>query len=270
MSVAFGLHPEAFGTEQITYYTQHLADEAEAADLSSPVVTCGDWTLADLIWHLTEVQDFWAWIIEHRPAGPEEYARPDRPADPELVAGLRERNRRLVAKLLEASPDEAAWTWHPVWQTVNFTHRRQSHEAMIHCFDGFLAIGAERPEVSGRLAADGFDELVTVVAGGVPEWARYASSGLSLAVNATDTGDSWLLEIGSISGRSPGGTVYEDLATIKDLDSDGDASIETQVTGTALDIDLWAWGRGSADRLTVAGAEEPVRRLRALVVESTQ
>ena len=41
-------------------------------DLDARVPSCPDWNAADLLWHLgAEVQDFWAWVLEHRPDGPD-------------------------------------------------------------------------------------------------------------------------------------------------------------------------------------------------------
>jgi|GEM_PF-3463318 len=77
-------------------FTNQLADIAEVGDLSAPVPTCPDWTLADLAWHLLEVQDFWTWIIGNRPAGPDNYVGSERPSDNELATGLREACDRLA------------------------------------------------------------------------------------------------------------------------------------------------------------------------------
>ena len=53
-----------------------LAELGWRCDLTTPVPTCGDWTLADLIWYLAEVQSFWEYIIANRPAGPDRYPAP--------------------------------------------------------------------------------------------------------------------------------------------------------------------------------------------------
>jgi len=266
----FGLHPEVLGTEAITRYTRHIVELADPEQLDLAVPSCGDWTMADLVWHLAEVQSFWAWIIEHRPAPVEEAEMPDRAVDAALRAQLTDANDRLCAALDAASFDDPAWTWHLEHKTVDFSIRRQTHEALIHCFDAVLATDGPAPVVEPALAADGFDELVTVMAGGVPEWAEYKSSDRRIDVWAVDTDDRWLLELGSITGRSPRGTDYVDEPTIAVVDPQSGTAPSAGLSGPALELDLWAWGRGSVDELTVSGDEAVVNALRSLIISSTQ
>ena len=79
-------------------------------DPSTPVPTCGDWSLADLTWHMAEVQDFWTWIIDRRAPDPSGYPEPDRPSDRELAAFLGEACDRLVSTLRSAEPADRAWS----------------------------------------------------------------------------------------------------------------------------------------------------------------
>ena len=52
---------------------------AEAPIVAVP--SCPDWDTDDLLWHLGEVQWFWATIVAGRPQGPESLSRPSRPED---------------------------------------------------------------------------------------------------------------------------------------------------------------------------------------------
>jgi len=268
----FGLHPEPLGTEAIARFTRHLVEIADPAALDLPVKTCGDWTMADLLWHLTEVQSFWAWIIENRPAPVDEAEMPDRGVAAALRAQLVDANDRLCAAIDGAPFDAETWTWHPDHRSVDFSVRRQTHEALIHCFDGVLAAEASAPEVEAELAADGFDELVTVVAGGVPEWAEYSPSDRRIDVRTDDTDDRWLLEFGTISGRSPRGNDYDNEPTIRVVDdrSEPDPTVACRLSGRAVDLDLWAWGRGPVTPLTVDGDHDVVNAFREFIVGSTQ
>ena len=47
---------------------------------------CPDWTLADLVRHLGEVQHFWAWIVRTGAADPSAYPEPARRPEDELLA----------------------------------------------------------------------------------------------------------------------------------------------------------------------------------------
>ena len=281
MTGTFGRYPSSLGVEPIRFYTRTLADIVAENPSTTAVPTAGDWTLADLAGHLTEVQDFWSGIIENRPAGPNEVA--DQPTNTNrasldgfgdesrtragLSAGLIAANERLVASLSEAALDEPAWSWYGDLQTVEFTWRRQSHEALIHCFDGILAADAPWPEVDPKLAADGVDELFTVMAGGAPEWAETTASGERVLIEATDSGDRWALEFASLTGTSSRGTTYTDEPTTVQVDAE--QPVMATIQGRAIDINLWAWGRIPFGCLQGSGDERLWQRLRELVAEST-
>ena len=266
MSERFGLHPSSLGTEPIAAFTGHLVEFARRTDPTIPIFTALPWTLSDLVRHLAEVQDFWAWIIENRPAAADGVVR----RSTESIDDLEAANRRLVNALNSARLDDAAWSWHPDHQTVEFTWRRQSHEALVHCFDAVLAqAGAEWPPVDPMLAADGLDELFSVMIGGNPSWAEVTRGGDWLLVETTDTDDAWLLNFATLSGTSPGGTTYSDEPLVVPAEP-GFTDPGARISGTALDLDLWGWGRGGAVPIQVEGDVHLMDRLRALVAESTQ
>ena len=82
-----------------------------AADPSARVPTCPDWTADDLLWHLTEVQAFWAAVCEGPVPGEGpllddagldavEAAKPSRPDDRDALLRLAEgTTERLLAAL---------------------------------------------------------------------------------------------------------------------------------------------------------------------------
>src|SRR4051794_15420096 len=74
--------------ECLAAITEHSAGFASACrdNLSAHVAHCPDWSVADLVWHLSEVHWFWATIAEERlDTPPEEHRRPERPADEALL-----------------------------------------------------------------------------------------------------------------------------------------------------------------------------------------
>ena len=79
---------------------------------------------------------------------------------------------------------------------------------------------------------------------------------------------SWELAFGRFTGTGPeSGTVYDlDVAQLVDLPG----STTTQVAGPGWALDLWLWGRGTSDGLTVAGDPALVERLRRVAAEGTQ
>ncbi len=243
--------PAAFGIEPIRRFTSALADAAGRADLGTHVPTCGAWTLGDLVRHLGEVQHFWSYIIANRPAGPADYDQPPRPQDGDLVANLRDANDSLVGALAAAAPNDEAWSW-AAEQTVRFTLRRQTHEALTHCVDGLLALDKSLPEVAPELAADGIDEMVQVMLEPNAESADIIAANTdspgtdapgTVMLAATDTSDTWTITVGQ-----------------------GDCTI----TGRALDLNLWLWGRGDLSALTITGAAAQADALRSRITASTQ
>ena len=56
----------AFVRSESALFAAALAD----VDPAARVPACPDWTAADLLWHLGEVQWFWSAVVAGRPAGP--------------------------------------------------------------------------------------------------------------------------------------------------------------------------------------------------------
>jgi len=252
------LHPDVLSIADISHAADALADLFDANDPSTPVPSCGEWTMADLVWHLTEVQRFWCHVISNRPEGPDTYDPPSRPADDQLGAGLRKVGVDLVELLSLADDDEVAWSWSDD-HTVGFTVRRQVHESMVHAIDGFLAVRAPVPEIEPLLAADGIDELVTVMLTGTPEWATFEAAGGVVELVASDTGDQWALQPGKIIGTQP------DSGEPLELDGyelDHETIPTATIEAPALDLLLWMWGRADAPATKNAAQIEAAEHLR--------
>ncbi len=260
------IHPDHIGLDSIRFHSDGLAALVADSALDVAVPTCGDWTLGDLAWHMTEVQDFWAYVIPSRPAPPAEYIEPNRPSDAAVVGRLEQATSDLLAALVDADPIDEAWSWASE-QTVAFTLRRQSHEVLIHHIDAVLALGAAMPDISPELAADGVDEAVEVFLSEIPSWASFTRSDGVVRLDATDTGDSWVLVFGQMTGTSPRTGKHHDMEAL--VIAEGE-SPDTVVAARAVELDLWMWGRADADELTVTGDRSMVDRFRASVVRSTQ
>jgi uncharacterized protein (TIGR03083 family) len=246
--------------------TARVVEIARSGDRAVPVATCGTWTLADLTWHLAEVQDFWAWIVGERAQAPDAYPEPVRPADDALADALEGNAARLVRTLRDSDPASVCWSW-AAEQTVGFTMRRQAHEALIHRVDAELAVDA-RSDIDAELAADGVDELISVFLAEVPDWASFRASDDAVEVTLAGVASAgWRCRFGRMTGTSPASGRTYDLDAVE---LDDAAPVGAQLRGHADDLDLWLWGRAPIDRLDVVGDMDLVHRLRALVVESTQ
>ncbi len=254
-------------TDLISEHAAGLAALGRSHDLATPIPTCGEWDLATLVWHLAEVHHFWAYVIGNRPAGPDAYERLDRPPDGELADLLESISTGLVGLLDAADPAETAWSWSDD-HTVAFAVRRQVHEAIVHHVDGVLAVGEALPDVHPTVAADGIDELITVMLAGVPGWAEYHPGGSTIRLTTTDAGTRHDLEFGRMTGTSPDTDRTYDIGAMRMLSDT--ASPTTSVSGPALSVELWMWGRAGTDDLRVEGDPAGAARLRELVVEVTQ
>ncbi len=249
------------------------------ADPTARVPACPDWTAAELAWHLTEVQWFWATVVEERRTdveGLQGPARPDTYAG--LLSAFAAQAQRLHEVLSSADPATEVYTWAPD-RTVAFVLRRQAHEALVHRVDAEQAAGTARPAatatpVDPELASDGVHEVLDVMFGGCPSWGTFTPDDLQVEVRAADTGLVVPLVLGRFTGTDPdSGTSYdeEDLSVRR---ADPAAAPAATVTGTAADLDLWLWHRAEGDdphrRRRPRGSEpaddrpRPADRLRGL------
>ena len=129
---------------------------------------CPDWSLADLVWHLAEVQRFWAWVVRTRAQDPSAYDQPVRHADDELLGYAAARSAGLEAALAGADPAEPVWTW-ARQKDVAFVLRRQVQEAAVHTVDAEQVLGEGRP-IPADIGLDGLDEwLEVMVPGALPD-----------------------------------------------------------------------------------------------------
>lgn len=171
-------------TDLITEEAERFADALRGPDPSAPVPTCPDWTAVDLLWHLTEVHEFWAGVLgsgalTDADAEAVDAAKAPRPEGPgarnQLVERREQATAALLAQLTTRGGAEACWSWFPADQTVGFTRRMQVHEATVHRVDAQLTANLPVTAISEDVATDGIDHAVGVMWAGswdwIPEWA---------------------------------------------------------------------------------------------------
>lgn len=231
-----------------------------------PVPTCPDWTVADLTWHLAETQHFWASIVGGNLATPTAVIGLPRPEDGRLVDIAGEQSARLVAELGRKGAGEPCWSWHDQGRSVGWVRRRQAHEVLIHRVDAELAMeaigaGTSTP-VDEELATDGIDEMLRVMldASETPEWARFEADGPSLRIQVPDR--SWRVRLGRFIGTDSDDTDHDLPALV--VDDETDSAVDATIEGSASEIDLWLWRRGSLDRASVDGDSSAVQQLQRL------
>lgn len=246
-------------------YRQHLETESarfrevlEHVDRAVPVPSCPDWNAADLLWHLTGVQHFWAQVVARRPAGPDGIEEPERPGSHEEMLVLHDRaSAALLEALTAASAGDEAWTWSPD-HTVGFILRRQAHEALIHRLDAELAAGSVTA-LDPQLATDGVRELLTVMYGGCPPWGTITAGEQHVRFDCTDTDHQVWVNVARFTGTDPEGTSYDedDVLVVDDPGTEPDAVVQ----GTAGELDAWLWHRADDSGIQTTGDRTVLDRL---------
>jgi uncharacterized protein (TIGR03083 family) len=144
-----------------TRFADAAAEAVLARGWTARVPGCPDWTLSDLVWHLGEVQHFWAWVVRTRALDPSGYPEPDRCPDDELLGWAMAQSAELEAVLAGAEASERVWTWAPQ-RDVAFVLRRQTQEATVHTADVEDVLGDVRP-IPTAVGLDGLDEWLEVM-----------------------------------------------------------------------------------------------------------
>lgn len=219
-----------------------LADAAARAGLDSPVPPCPDWRVRDLLAH-TGVVHRWAtaYVAEGRTR--REPWDATAAADEELVEWYRGTHLRLTDALTAAPTDLTCWSFLAAPSPLAFWARRQAHETTIHRIDAEAALGLKPSPVDTAFAADGVDELLAGFH--VRTRSRFRTDRPStLRVRALDTPDAdWLVRL------SPDAPTVERGA---------EQAADCTVTGSAVDLYLTLWNRGSYDGLSVTGDDSLV------------
>jgi uncharacterized protein (TIGR03083 family) len=221
-----------------------LRTAAETAGFEARVPGCPDWSVADLVAHLGEVQLFWAADVAAGPSAdpPSQEELGDRTPQGDLLVWSAGATAALISALEEAGPDRLLWTW---WEASGAptnseaVARHQVQEASVHCYDAQQSAGRAEP-LPAAAAADGVGEFLTVGLRTNGPWPFEPAT----VVLETGTGGNWLLDLGHF-----GVTVL--------LGADhGDAKREVTVSGDPGDVILAFYRRDLLGELAVDGDDE--------------
>ncbi|MFP5331192.1 MAG: maleylpyruvate isomerase family mycothiol-dependent enzyme [Acidimicrobiia bacterium] len=248
--------------EAIRRESRRFAECIRHGDPEARVPSCPDWNLADLAWHLTEVQHFWGSIATDLLLDGDKVVPLVRPPHAEIADRFDERSAALVAALDRHPPDTRCWSWHDEGWSIGWVRRRQAHEALIHRVDAELAVG-NRTDIDVELARDGVDEVLENHVFGIPDWARFLPGETAVTLSV-DGGPQIGLRFGRMIGTGPESGKDYDFETLVPSEPAG-----SSIAGTAPAVDLWLWGRGSADGLR---CDDPdvMARVRAIVADATR
>lgn len=223
-----------------------FAAAARAGVLAAPVAACPGWTLADLIYHLGEVHDFWGSVVELGSTDRPDLDATPRPPDDDLRDWYEAGLERLDHLLTAADPVAEVWTWSSE-KNVAFIRRRMAQETAVHRWDAQQAASGAPGPIDHTLALDGVDEFFDFM---LPQWAydNAAPVGGTVHLHATDGEGEWLVR--------PEGEGF--------VVSHGHEKGDAAVRGSASDLLLALWRRVPLDDLDVFGDRDIAARLLAV------
>lgn len=264
---------------------ERLTTALAPLDPAQQVPTCPEWTAEDLLWHLTEVHEFWTRILGDHATTDEqvraiEESIPPRPEQrPALLQRRTAATQGLLAQLSARTDEEPAWFWYSKERTVGATRRMQVHEATIHRVDAELTAGRPLSPISPEVSAAGLEHVLRVMwpAGfeWIPDWASVHP--VAAIEIRPEGGAVRLLGISRWSGTRPrdGKDFDAPVGRLLENSADADGLPRATASGSALALNLWAWGRGAAlehladgpDSVEIQGDPESVEQLAALIAE---
>lgn len=206
----------------------------ERVDLATSVPSCPDWTVADLVYHLYEVQYIWHRVSAEGRASFDGLSMPRRLDDTRLLSVMVGEHQSYMAWLRANDPSTPHWTWTGV-HDFRWLWRRMAHEFAMHRVDADLARG-QATAIEPQLASDGIDEFLTFFRN-----TSLAEVGGSVHLHCTDVAGEWTV--------SAAGDVVREHAK-------GDCAIR----GAASDILLALWRRAPLSTCDVVGDTEVAAR----------
>ncbi len=195
---------------------------------TTPVAACPGWDLSDLAWHVGEVWDFWARIVEERitdAEGVRALAEAERPDAHELLEWVTAAHTAIYAALIDGRPEREVWTWTGANRDVEWVRRRMAQETAVHRWDAAHAVG-QPDDLDPLVASDGIDEFLTYFANTSAQGAGPLEGTVHL--HCTDTRGEWF---------------------VSKLDADGidftreHTKGDVAIRGRASDLLLWLWRR---------------------------
>lgn len=236
--------------ELIDSDTQRLLHVAERG-LATPVPSCPGWTVADLVTHIGDVYQHKVRVMTDR-AWPKPWPPAFDTTDP--LTFLRDSVADLFEEFSRRDPAEPTLTFSPNDSTVLFWIRRMAHEVSVHRYDGELAHGDPTP-IPDDEAIDGIDELLYLMLEVDESEEVSTDHPVDALVVVESAGHRWLCDVRARS------------VAVSDSDT---AAAAVTISGSALPVFLWLWGRADDDLVTLAGDAGALGEFRSRLVECTQ
>lgn len=211
---------------------EDFAKVLATADVGLGVPNCPGWKVRDLAVHLGTIHRWAASVL----LGGRMIPEPEPIIEKPLHEWYRSTGAALLAAIEAVAPNEPVPNFARIGEKASFWPRRQLHEVTVHLLDLTRTLSLPDIPVPLDLAADGVEEVLTVF------FRRLAGKGTPpdlrgcVRIRATDTGDEWIPDPGSVGQLCS-------LAT----------RCEATISGSASDLYFVLWGRLSPDRVEASG-----------------
>jgi uncharacterized protein (TIGR03083 family) len=169
-----------------------FAEAVRSADLGARVRACPGWSVRDLVVHLGNTHAWAATIVETGRSAPDPDDEPATRTARGVAAWYLAKAEDLCRALQDAPPDRPCWNFASGDGVAAFWPRRQLHETTIHLVDLEEAADAAT-DVSAEVAADGVDEVLTVMMLRMHRRGRHAALSAPVQVLSLDTGHRWVV-----------------------------------------------------------------------------
>jgi len=169
-----------------------LADLLREADLSTPVPTCPEWTLDQLMRHVGRGDRWCTQIVAEQSAesiDPRTVSGGKQPAERDgQIAWLHDGPRALLDAVAQTGAETPVWTFLGP-RPAGWWIRRRLHETAVHRADAALALGVGF-DIDPAVAADGITEYLerVVIRADAAGGELPLEDGRSLHLHATDLG----------------------------------------------------------------------------------
>ncbi|MQA17139.1 MAG: hypothetical protein GEV09_24305 [Pseudonocardiaceae bacterium] len=220
----------------------------------NPVPGCPGLTLGETVRHVGAVHRVTRQWVAHDQR-PEQWQRA--PVDGDLVTFVRSGLSELVTELERHDPAAPCDTWWPADRSHGFWRRRMAHETTVHRVDVQASAGMTVDPIDDPVALDGIDEVLFLWFGH-----RLGQLGMTSpqpgAVGISAGGRYWLavFELGRSTARR---MAEADFTTA-----------DAVVSGEALAVYLWMWGRAPDQSVSISGEPDAAAQLWALLRPATQ
>jgi uncharacterized protein (TIGR03083 family) len=187
-------HPSAPAglVEDYAFAAERFAVAVGWSDPRAPVPSCPGWSVYDLVVHLGNVHAWAATIVETGQRAAQHNDEP-RSSKARSVSEWYLAKAEDLFQVLRQTPSQTpCWNFAAGSGGAGFWKRRQLHETTIHQVDLDLA-GGRTTELSPAVAADGVDEVLTVMMPMMVRRGHAVSLHAPLLLTASDTGDRWLV-----------------------------------------------------------------------------